>query len=437
MDQHTTPRTAPITSSTHFPFDPPLSPRSMRTLEKSQPSFTIAEASKIIKSFNEKGEKEYRTRYGSERDFKKRRDQRSSVIRRASVDQVRQQTIDESRKIIGDLESHKALQRKDMTPAKGKNRSVTAIKTSSTSSSSSSSNKENLGSLGKINSAPAVSCGGGKKLVNFDQNHDTTMFPFDREAIDYERIQRECFAVEEETQFPFDFQNEPIDYDSDSSVYEKLIYSGGGSTSPSKGAKNQKLDQLAYDSNADIYEQYALLSQQETYHKYEKRPSKRNSKHHSDKAYKHDHHNINVDAFSPKPAEYTCNHNDNHTVSRFEQIISKFEQFPQKSSDAFHHHHHNSHHQSQHGQELVMMSPSGITGGAGGSAQRGTSPLPDLRVDFFAESVNEDLLDGCQKAATTHNSAGPINVTPNPMDTAVCTQPRATIVVQQVRLFIS
>lgn len=33
-------------------------------------------------------------------------------------------------------------------------------------------------------------------------------------------------------------------------------------------------------------------------------------------------------------------------------------------------------------------------------------------------------------------ASGPINVTPNPMDSAVCTQPRATIVVQQVRSFV-
>lgn len=79
------------------------------------------------------------------------------------------------------------------------------------------------------------------------------------------------------------------------------------------------------------------------------------------------------------------------------------------------------------------------------STTRATPPLPDLRIDFFTETNQNDILDNCQNVSSSsslklNNSgggvcgSGSINVTSNPMETAVCTQPpRATIVVQQVR----
>lgn len=79
--------------------------------------------------------------------------------------------------------------------------------------------KDRYGSKSKINSAPVVVGSAapkdtppakGEKSTNStskSKSGDTTMFPFDREAIDYERIQRECFAVEddndEDTEYPF------------------------------------------------------------------------------------------------------------------------------------------------------------------------------------------------------------------------------------------
>lgn len=70
--------------------------------------------------------------------------------------------------------------------------------------------KDRYGSKSKINSAPVVVASPTPKDVTPTKSErsskrptkiksgDTTMFPFDREAIDYERIQRECFAVEDE-----------------------------------------------------------------------------------------------------------------------------------------------------------------------------------------------------------------------------------------------
>lgn len=108
-------------------------------------------------------------------------------------------------------------------------------------------------------------------------------------------------------------------------------------------------------------------------------------------------------------------------VSKFDQIASKFEQIPPKPLDAFHH---------TVQPELHYTTTS--------SAQQSTSftdtTVPNLRIDYFAESKQNDTLDDSQKL--THNP-GAINVTPNPMDTPVCTQPRATIVVQQVRVFLN
>lgn len=106
------------------------------------------------------------------------------------------------------------------------------------------------------------------------------------------------------------------------------------------------------------------------------------------------------DAFSPK--------NDHSGMSKFDQITTKFDQ----------------------------MAPKGDSSPSGGA--HGTStPLPDLRVDFFAEepSVRGDdaNLEECQKIMQRGDA---INVTSNPLDAAVCTQPRATIVVQQVRVSI-
>lgn len=109
-----------------------------------------------------------------------------------------------------------------------------------------------------------------------------------------------------------------------------------------------------------------------------------------------------------------------YKVSKFDQIASKFEQIPPKPLDAFHH------------TEPELHYTSTTSSAQQQSTSFTDTAVPNLRIDYFAESKKNDTLDDSQKL--THNNPGAINVTSNPMDTPVCTQPRATIVVQQVRV---
>lgn len=266
------------------------------------------------------------------------------------------------------------------------------------------SKKEKYNSNKKINSAPPVPSKEkyshhNHKLVNFDEiQDDETMFPFDREAIDYERIQRECFAVEDESKFPFNFDTDQSSYDPDSPVYEKPIFD-----SPSNSYKKSDVfyENSEKYNNSDLFYQYKLLAHQDSYQNYERRPSKRNKSEIFDNISK-------SDAFSPKLSA-TQQTVEIHQMSRFDQISNRFDQIGDHKNK----------------QQETAVSPS--------ANNSRSSPTPqNLRIDYFAESTKIEKLDNCQKMAHT---AGAINVTQNPMDSAVYTQPRATIVVQQVNFF--
>lgn len=216
---------------------------------------------------------------------------------------------------------------------------------------------------------------------------DMTMFPFDREAIDYERIQRECFAVEEEDNADDRYINArkafPYEYDDDDTE-----------DSPSYEMLDQKIAPLE-----GIFQQYAAISQ----HEKERQSKKR----------------------AQSPTETGKN------------PFSKIEHINRKLNET---------------SALIHEQPA--------NSNPLTSPIPDLKIDFFAEqpslmassfsreneNVKCDILDECQQLNTTSsfgskntmsnnnvnsNINGSINLTSNPMSTAVCT-PRATIVVQQV-----
>lgn len=327
---------------------------------------------------------------------------------------------------------------------------------------------------------------------------DSTMFPFDREAIDYERIQRECFAVDENS------SSTTTSSDSDGaepcSVYERKM--SAHHISPSK--------------TGEAFQQYKLLAQQEhggqqlVEAQINGPPSRKNSKRIRPSSVIHatiresQPYVPQTDAFYPQkvkqqsPSEYATIGGGSGVGSRqhspksfaelnkFEEIASKFEQIPPK--------------QQSHAKTLAGGSPSGSNNNAligntlqatnssgnnngGGNTGAGTvaptssptgsmrstisPPLPNLRVDFFAESqmmhprkrsskkkqsagktgtpnAAHDHLDESQwgggggmgnmllTAGAVGVGAGPINVTSNPMDVAMNTPPRATIVVQQV-----
>lgn len=242
----------------------------------------------------------------------------------------------------------------------------------------------------RINSAPVYRKHSKQTPDSNDEptsSSDLTMFPFDREAIDYERIQRECFAVEDahnDDDYYSARKNFNYQYDDvyDSPTYEML------------------------DQKIGIFQQYALISRHENERKSKKKKS---------------------DVHSPKK---------NSSWGMLSPPLKNIAQINRKINET-----------------------------------SSSSPIPDLKIDFFAESPlfvassleeqrteNESKLEDCQKQTSSFvsknnttlvsssvftvasnissnvnsNMNGSINVTSNPMS-SVCTTPRATIVVQQVR----
>ncbi|XP_037904122.1 uncharacterized protein LOC119647289 isoform X2 [Hermetia illucens] len=489
------PRTAPVTSSVHFPFDPPPSPKSVRTTEKSQNLFTFDDAAILLeqkkyqkgKEVNQDQQLQDKMKWTQQQDKIEKKYGRSGSlsadIRTNEIESVHSKEPDKNKenkkrkdsvtmansssKTNGfsypkqpvkdnSLELEDAKKQKRDVKLKSKSNRYSSVKTSP--------RKEKY-SGGKIRSAPAVQ---NKEKFYGSQKHtydkkDLTMFPFDREAIDYERIQRECFEVEEDPEFPYDVDSDSDTDSDDLSVYERKTYS-----SPSKS------------SRADIFQQYALLSQKETKHSHERRSTKRNR---PDLIHSRYDHIAKADAFSPKVAE-TPAAKPSGELHKFDQIASKFDQIAPN-----YHQLHGSNTNLQSSSIATSMGPTSTSGGT-----RSTPPLPDFRVDFFAEhaaafsmhhhplshqlhhqyhqlqqqtqqsgqqhSQNHhpnmtpllsnaasqaqqqasqqqssshlvDTLEDCQKLS---QNTGAINVTANPLEAAVCTQPRATIVVQQPSL---
>lgn len=365
------PHTAPpgTTTESSFSFDPPAEPRSARSADKSPTLFTFDPASS-----NEP--------YVSNKSFKSRAN---------AEDKENVRSSDNSRTAKNANKAENGKKERRLSTFKCER--LTNI--FSTKDSSSSANKEKHDAATKtrkINSAPVYRKNSSISQSKFDiddessstgTSSDLTMFPFDREAIDYERIQRECFAVEEE-------------YDNDDYVARKSFpYEYDTEDSPSYEMLEQKI------APEGIFQQYAILSQLEK----ERQTKKR---------------------LLQSPAEMK-------TLSTLEHINKKLNETS----------------------VLIHDQPS--------SHSNVTSPIPDLKIDFFAESSltassasfsrenekenDSDALDKSQKKEATSpfssksnnntNSnksatSGSINLTSNPMSTAVVTTPRATIVVQQV-----
>jgi Protein of unknown function (DUF2967) len=370
------PHTAPLsTTESSFSFDPPPSPRSARSAEKSTTLFSFDPNVTAVAS-NEP--------YVSNKSFKSRASaENKENLRRAS---------DIGRMVKNANKAENGSSKKERRSFKCER--LSNIFSTKDSSSSSSSSGKNDTKTRKINSAPVHRKNSSISQSKFDNDDesssnttgtgtssDLTMFPFDREAIDYDRIQRECFAVEEE------YDNDeyvarksfPYDYDTadDSPSYEMLEQKN-----PPEG----------------IFQQYAILSQLEKDRQCKKR------------------------AQLPAASEMK-------TLSKIEHINKKLNETS----------------------VLIHDQPSSAV----------TSPIPDLKIDFFSESSSltasafsrsggeneieklSDVLDSCQKerltspfsskSNSTNSNSASINLTSNPMSTAVVTTPRVTtIVVQQV-----
>ncbi|XP_065369094.1 dual specificity protein kinase splA-like [Calliphora vicina] len=521
---------APTSGGKHFTFDKPQSPKSARCSDKSRTCFTFkdeAEQRIYIKQQQQQQQQQQQrlTKYADEgQTYDKCNSSNDRLPPRAYPSQKSTNPSGGIAADVGNFNSSKKS-RTDVTNVqivKDRNRysmgaTIPATTTHKTSpkrerrrSPSSSSSKVNsapptmkdsnfFGSnssptrLNNKQLSPTSQSSGQRKYSSSSSSggseryKDGILFPFDREAIDYERIQRECFALKEHS------SSSTTTSDSDEaepcSVYER-----------SKATVSPK--------PTEFYKQYTLLSQKEQQQQQQQlqqqqhqTSSRKNSKRlRSDSlAQKYI---PKSDAFSPKSKTSSPTHNAHHhspnsqvELNKFEDIASKFDQMPPKhgsivnlatkttsplsSSNQLSNLKNNNHNNiSNNNTESISSNASSPS-----NSRSTTPPLPNLRVDFFVEksihsrkksfknkpncgggvggggggiaasaieevdaitiaNTAHDYLGDCQYivgssnvSATANvlvNSGGPINVTANPMEVAVCTQPRATIVVQQV-----
>ncbi|BFG06222.1 AF4/FMR2 family member 4 [Drosophila madeirensis] len=238
-----------------------------------------------------------------------------------------------------------------------------------------------------------------------------TMFPFDREALDHERIQRECFAPSSST---------------------------GSVSSDSDEAENRSVYERKL--GADIFQQYSRLSQQEQLQQHlhqeqrewerdrdrdrDRPPSRKNSKRIRPDSVIHTTIRENQqyvpqsDAFYPQAKSSSSPSDHSYAeLNKFDDIANKFEQIPPK-------------HGSTSTLNLHMPSP-----GSDSGQMSALSPTDTNRKRSFKTKSNKSRAKEDYGFQLEERGAGPINVTANPMEAAaVCKQPRATIVVQQPSL---
>lgn len=359
----TYPHTAPLASKTteSFTFDPPASPKSARNADNTTNIFTFDGTSTITSTLK------YIIKSPSKlnKEIAKTETKEPTVTRRAS-------TCERISNIFRDSPN------KDKTESNSKTKKLNSAQLFRKNSVATPSHKE-------VDS-PATAV----------RTSDLTMFPFDREAIDYERIQRECFAVEEE--YDNSYENKygfPYDDDTEDSPTFEILQQ---KTNPPPTIMNSS--DANNTSSSDVFHQYTIMSQQE-----KERQNRKHSKSSS----------------------------GNSSSSSEMKTFSKYEQNTKNITES---------------SMLIQEPVSSII-----------STVPDLKVNLFVDSkrksstVSNDsapgsenkvsVLDACQQNSSMTSSFGcrnasgytnnnSINLTSNPMETAVCVSPRAVIVVQQV-----
>ncbi|CRL06867.1 CLUMA_CG019466, isoform A [Clunio marinus] len=284
---HTAPPLGQTTTESSFSFDPPPSPRSARSAEKSTTLFSFDPVAMVPSNELSAGNKSS-TRTNVENKENVRESDMNKVSKNTNKTEIkRERRFSTKCELFTNIFS---IKDSSSTANKEKNSDM-STKTSKKTNSAPVHRKNSSISQSKFDTDESSSTGG--------TTSDLTMFPFDREAIDYERIQRECFAVEEEfnndafiakSSFPYDYDTE------DSPSYEAL------------------------DQQEGIFQQYAILSQQEKERQNKKREQ--------------------------SPAEMK-------TLSKIDHINRKLNETS----------------------ALIHEQPSS---GA-------TSPIPDLKIDFFSE----------------------------------------------------
>lgn len=361
----TYPHTAPLASKTteSFTFDPPASPKSARNADSSTSIFTFDGTSTITTKLKYITKSPSKLNKESKETTGKTTHEPPTVTRRAS-------TCERISNIFRDSPN------KDKTESKTK--------------------KINSAQLFRKNSVAIPCIKDNDSPATAIQKSDLTMFPFDREAIDYERIQRECFAVEEEYDSSYETKyGFPYDYDTeDSPTFE--VHQQQKTNPPPIMNSSDANNTLS----SDVFHQYTIMSQQEN-----ERQHRKQSK---------------------------SSTNSSSTSSEM-KTFSKYEHNNKVITES---------------STLIQESISSIT-----------SSVPDLKVNLFVDSIRKSstvsndsaagsenkvsVLDACQQNVSMTSSFGcrnasgytnnnSINLTSNPMETAVCVSPRAVIVVQQV-----
>lgn len=464
------PHTAPVITKIHFPFDAPKSPRSVRTTEKAEPQFTFDNSSRAAAEaacgvITLDGSSVYYNRHhrksestiGSGRLRNYYAD--ASELNGGAAEKSGRQPYDDQGYFD---ESHSSgrqskYSRKETPSWKNRFEHVPPAKS-----------KPNQPDYVRKKSAPRF---------------DDTMFPFDREALDFEPngSPGDWYKGRFLSNYGSNHYDTPSpDYD----CYESFCdaaRTGARKSNVSATSDVRLFKELTRLSNRQLDEQQQQQRMKplpSKMSKYDESTPKMSCMNMTSTSSHHSQNNISApDAFCPLPANtsdtttttittiVTSNvvpsADDSKTVfSKFEQIASMFDQIPPKSSDAFRacaapaaadasaqYINCNSVTPSQ--PQQPAQSPSKHAGGDP-LTPFGTipSPVPDLRVDFFTETSNGEGHFGqkrhsyvdCIRPELSGSSEASIagmgiNVTPNPMDeTAGCASqaPRATIVVQQV-----
>lgn len=534
IQQRSAPHTAPVTTKIHFPFDAPKSPRSVRTVEKTEQLFTFEKSGRNGGSGSSVGGgvgDDIVTMEGNSVYYNRHR---SSVSYSSSTGN------NKSDKTSKTKENHNRQKYNYDEPSGGEKYSKYSRKDAAwrkryESNGTTGLNKANDYGRGSGSGSGGTSAGHGKMAKRFDD----TMFPFDREAIGYDPQEATNEWYKNNARYLSNFGSNQYDTPSpDYDYYESFC--AKATSAPRKSStsdvrlfkeltrishKQQQDEQRAKQMSAGpMMAATAMTSQAPHYpsklSKYDNTPTSPST---SPKQLpcmtKYEQNHISdPDAFSPLPAKQinetnnstitsitttttttTTNTNNNNTssnansnskpnnnnnnccnkttsvanttstttttaiensVSKFEQIASMFDQIPPKPSDAFRKSSYvaaaDQVHNSSNSAIGVTTPPQPTNDHQSTGYGTVSSPLPDFRVDFFAEtSTNEKSTQkrhsfvenngGGGGAMTTHRPSSasqhdtqPINVTSNPMDESNgCTSttqqtPRATIVVQQV-----
>ncbi|EDW01029.1 GH21201, partial [Drosophila grimshawi] len=442
----------PTRAREHFTFDPPQSPKSARTSEKVRSHFT----------FKEDAQQRHQQQQQKQQQQQQQGRRASSSAHYAGTAAGSDDEASQEER-IAIVNRNKKLRAKERCDAMNTNGTTTTRNRISPSVSPSSSSRTSpkrerkrttpsasTGAIAKINSAPPTmkdgnffgscqnqnqnqqkqrqtqqqlspsstlcaqqqrkyssssSSGSSERCLREANNAAGTMFPFDREALDYERIQRECFAPSSATASTSSDSDE-VD---NCSVYERRM-------------------------STDIFQQYSRLTQKEQQQQQQQQqlnhdrdhpPSRKNSKRIRPDSVIHTTIRENQqyvpqsDAFYPQAKSSSSPSDHSYAeLNKFEDIANKFEQIPPKhgSNSTLNLH------------MLHMHSP-----GSESQQSAALSPTDSTRKRSFKSKSKSKVQQAQQLEDSLPGGGGSINVTANPLEAAaVCKQPRATIVVQQV-----